>query len=1113
MDKTAINTFNAPGPNMIYAYTMPGITYREGQIKIGQTRKSPEERVAEQTFTAGIRTKLEWRDYARYRDGGGEFRDTDFHKWLGQHKNVFHIEEEGVGREIFELSPAASLAYFNEFANRGLPEAPAAASYTLRQEQQDAVAKTKKWFASGEENQDFLWNAKPRFGKTLTSYDLIRQMGLKKVLIVSNRPSISNSWAEDFYKFIWGTKEYTFVSDNDALRMKRGAPEDQKYKTCVMSREEFLDNQSLPRPMIAFESLQGLKSSIYFGGEHDSLGWIADEEFDLLIVDESHEGVDTLRTERAFDNIKRKHTLYLSGTPFRQLASARFSAGQIYNWSYADEQEAKDKWPGPGENPYARLPRLSLFTYQMSEIIRDKAKKGIVISESGDAVDYAFDLNEFFLTDARGKFVHEEDVRKFIRALAGQEKYPFSTPELRKSLSHTMWHLNRVASAKALKKLLEEDEVFGEYEIVLAVGDERDEDNPQLKAYDLVRKAIAKNPKTITLTVGQLTVGVTIPEWSAVLMLCNMRSPASYMQAAFRAQNPCAAIVDGELMIKENAYVFDFDPTRSLVIFDEFAANLLPDAAGGAGTGEEREKRIKRLLNFLPVIGEDPQGTMIELNAAQILSIPRRLKSQEVVRRGFMSNFLFQNIGGIFSAPEAARKILAKLPLADEEKRRPRPEELKKIGALPLNSDGEADIPEEIAIGQSQDMFGEKIYGVIDEVSQKAEAVFTAKEEETLAGRIGEIGETLKERLAREVIKPVAEAKNLPKSAARSMEKSAVNEVDRKINKIASDFERERKIAEAVYKKETGKAASEAERKAAAEKRDAAVSEAFAKAREEVSQTIRETLERKPGEVIREAETVKAREEKKGVESEIRARLRGFARTIPSFIMAYGDENLKLANFEKYVSPDVFREVTGITMDEFLFLRDGGEYLDERTGKTENFPGRLFDPVVFDDSVKEFLAKRNELKDYFREDQEEDIFDYIPPQKTNLIYTPRHVAALMVDLLEKENPGCFDDPEKTFADLYMKSGLYIAEIVKRLFRSEGLKSKFPDDKDRIRHILENQVFGMAPSEIIYRIAVSYILGFDDEMRDMNKNFKVADAMAAAKAGALDELVERLFIAR
>lgn len=1108
MDKKQVHTFHTPGANMIYAYTMPGIPYREGHIKIGQTKKSPTARIAEQTFTAGIRTKLEWQDYARYRDGSGEFQDTDFHAWLGQRKNVFHVEEEGVGREIFPLSPETSLEYFNEFANHDMPAAPQAETYTLRKEQQEAVDKTKKWFDSNANNQDFLWNAKPRFGKTLTSYALVRQMGFKKVLIVSNRPSISNSWAEDFYKFIWGTKEYTFVSDNEALRARAGAADDQKYKSCVMSRHEFVDNLKLPKAMIAFESLQGLKGSIYFGGDYDKLKWISELEFDLLIVDESHEGVETMRTERAFDNIQRKHTLYLSGTPFRQLASAQFSADQIYNWSYADEQEAKETWKGPGNNPYARLPRLSLFTYQMSEIIRDKAQKGIILNEGEDAVDYAFDLNEFFLTNDRGNFVHEEDVRKFLRALHTQEKYPFSTPELRSQLSHTMWYLNRVASARALEELLKDDEVFKEYKVILAVGDANDEENPGLKAYDQVKKAIAEHPKTITLTVGQLTVGVTIPEWTAVLMLCNMQSPASYMQAAFRAQNPCTAIVDGELRMKENAYVFDFDPTRSLVIFDEFATNLLPDTAGRGGTADERKQRIMRLLNFLPVIGEDPQGKMIELDAAQILSIPRRLKSLEVVKHGFMSNFLFQNIGNIFSAPDAVREIMEKLPTATEEKWRSKPDELKKIEQIPVNQDGEVEIPDEVAIGQAQDMFGEKIYGIIDEVSQKANSSFRKKD--NVVEQIGKIGENLKNKLSKEVIKPVAVAKNLPKSAVQRIEKDAANEVDRKISRIAGDYEQEKKIVEATYKKDIEKAASASEKKDATKKRNEALAVAVEKAKEKVHEAIKETLEKKPEAVIREADTIKAQEEKRGVENEIRAHLRGFARTIPSFIMAYGDENLTLANFEKYVSAKVFEEVTGITIENFLFLRDGGEYDDKATGKREKFPGHLFDAVVFDDSVKEFLAKKNELKDYFREGQDEDIFDYIPPQKTNQIYTPRNVVSLMVDLLEKENPGCFDDPENTFADLYMKSGLYITEIVKRLFRSKGLKATYPTDEKRIRHILENQVYGLAPTEIIYLIATNYILGFNGDIKKVSHNFKLADTVKAAKEGCLQELVDRIF---
>lgn len=202
--------------------------------------------------------------------------------------------------------------------------------------------------------------------------------------------------------------------------------------------------------------------------------------------------------------------------------------------------------------------------------------------------------------------------------------------------------------------------------------------------------------------------------------------------------------------------------------------------------------------------------------------------------------------------------------------------------------------------------------------------------------------------------------------------------------------------------------------------------------------------------------------------------------------------------------------MTGITEADFRFLRDGGPYTDPETGEEKIFGGHLFDEVVFNDSVEEFWKKKQELADYFDEAQEEDIFDYIPPQKTNQIFTPRWVVKKMVDELEQENPGCFDDPSKTFADLYMKSGLYITEIVKRLFRSEKMKSLFPDDGKRVRHILRNQVYGMAPTRIIYLIATNYILGFDEQLKDETKNFVQADAAAAAKDGTLEALVEKCF---
>ncbi len=226
--------------------------------------------------------------------------------------------------------------------------------------------------------------------------------------------------------------------------------------------------------------------------------------------------------------------------------------------------------------------------------------------------------------------------------------------------------------------------------------------------------------------------------------------------------------------------------------------------------------------------------------------------------------------------------------------------------------------------------------------------------------------------------------------------------------------------------------------------------------------------------------------------------------------MAYGDDSVTLATFDNIIPEKVFLEVTSITLDQFRFLRDGGDYTDSETGEEKHFEGHLFDPVVFDDSVKEFISLKKRLADYFDEKAIEDIFDYIPPQKTNQIFTPKDVVKHMVDMLEEENPGCFDDDEKTFVDLYMKSGLYITEIVKRLYQSEKMKEKYPDEHERLKHIFEKQVYGLAPTEIIYKIATSYILGFAEDMEIEKHNFRQVDALPYAKEGTLQQKIDEIY---
>ena len=241
--------------------------------------------------------------------------------------------------------------------------------------------------------------------------------------------------------------------------------------------------------------------------------------------------------------------------------------------------------------------------------------------------------------------------------------------------------------------------------------------------------------------------------------------------------------------------------------------------------------------------------------------------------------------------------------------------------------------------------------------------------------------------------------------------------------------------------------------------------------------------------------------------------------------MAYGDENTTLANFDSLVPADVFWEVTvnpqsgeGITLDQFRLLRDGGDYYQKDGNGNEirdeehkrHFDGHLFDEVVFNEAVREFMKKRNELADYFDETGKGDIFDYIPPQKTNQIFTPKRVVKDMVDRLEQENPRCFDDPNNTFADLYMKSGMYITEIVTRLYQSKRMKALYPDNAERLNHIFAKQVYGCAPTEIIYRICLSYILGFRHEIHIDKYNIKLCDTLEYAKSGTLEEEMEKLF---
>ena len=1083
---TEIKTGKVVEPK-IYAYRTPKVPTNDGWIKIGYTERDVETRIREQTHTAAIETELLWNYLAEYVEGpdkGLNFKDHDFHSFL-----KFHDIERRPKTEWFYFNgePEKSEDLFIKFIQHDVSGYQPGKSneYTLRREQDEAVTKTVSYFTRYE-NSAFLWNAKPRFGKTLSAYDLVKRLGVTNVLVLTNRPAVANSWYDDFDQFIAGNTEYKFISSTDSLKDRPS-----------MSREQFIEYLSAhdEAKQIAFISLQDLKGSKYFGGEYDKLKWVADLHWDLVIIDEAHEAVDTHKSDFALNKIHKKWRLYLSGTPFKAIARGQFSDKQIYNWSYADEQQAKENWDSTceSENPYEALPQLNMFTYQMSKMVLDVINDGVTVD--GENYDYAFDLNEFFATNESGEFIHKDAVEAWLNTLtnAKNEKYPFSTKELRNELKHTFWILDRVSSAKALKKLLENHPTFENYGIVLAVGsgnayESGDEGTENLRSLAAVRKAIAENEKTITLSVGQLTTGVTVPEWTGVIMLCNMKSPAQYMQAAFRAQNPYSWTEKGKHYRKERAYVFDFAPERTLIIYDKFANDLSMATANGHGTTDERKENIGELLNFFPVIAEDSSGRMVEIDAAQVMTIPKQIKAQEVVKRGFMSNLLFDNIAGIFRATQTVLDILSELPEASQGKVVMGNDDIDIVD-VDLDDDDNPIVPDEILINKQEALFGDKLRSSIINI------------ENTI--RNEDLKPTLEDMLARvtaPVITPIVqemqETYGLKNRAAQRIEK----DIKEAIKTVAEENDKAQNVAiahkEAEYKEKIEAAKSEEEKLAIETEREEVISAVKVEYKDKFTKDISTTLQELPKQIIKQQEVEALQNRMNSDEEKIRGHLRGFARTIPSFLMAYGDEQLTLDNFDTYVDEDVFHEVTGITLDQFRYLRDGGD----------GFNGHLFDAPTFNEAILEFLRKKAELANYF-EDNKEDIFDYIPPQQTNQIFTPKKVVKRMVDELEKENPNIFDDPTKTYIDLYMKSGLYIAELVKRLYNNESMRKQFPDDAARLKHILENQVYGFAPSAIIYRIATNFIFGpIGDNVS--RRNFVQEDTIPYAKMGKIETLVNK-----
>ncbi len=1033
----------------IYSYILPDLPPNEGSQKIGYTgQEKVHDRIKPQVETPAFKLKYEllWSGPAFFEDGK-DFIDKTFHKFLI--KNGI-LKKDDLGTEWFYFNgePEKSEDLFKLFRKDGfsaLQNGNGKTDYTLRFEQEEAVKKALDCFEQNEKGE-FLWNAKPRFGKTLASYDLAKRLKASKVLIVTNRPAIANSWFDDFEMFVDG---YSFISETSSLRNR-----------ATLTREQHIAIKPI-KPLITFLSLQDLKGSKFFGGNYDKLRWVADLEWDLLIIDEAHEGIDTGRTDAAFDVIKRKHTLHLSGTPFKALANQKFPKEAIYNWTYLDEQKIKQIEIEEGESgEHTDMPDLRLFTYRISQMITNQVNEGIEIENEN--FDYAFDLNEFFRAKDK-KFVRENEVKEFLINLTTNKKYPFSTPELRDELKHTFWFVgNRVESVKALEKLLKEDAVFKDYKVIVAAGngqtfeEEADDIKGNESSFDKVKDAISKNDKTITLSCGQLTTGVTVKEWTAVLMLTDIKSPSLYMQAAFRAQNAYKEMREDGLYTKKSAYLFDFAPTRVLEIYDKFANGLNPKAVKGEITEKDRKNNIHELLNFFPVISEDVNGEMVELDAEKVLTFPNALAATEIVNARFMTNLLFNDsIKGVFNFPKEVEDILNKLPEEKNKRVQTTKETLDLDDARKIADNKTTKINENTEIILGEKIFKTNTERVVDNLLNNNSEQISSEE---LVETFTQVAEPL-----------IAKYKEVYKATQAETDEGR-KQIIEKVKIVAEEFN-------------------------SSEIKDSAI----------LKQKLIEILENDfVHNKVAQKEEEKVEKVQKTKEDEIRDRLRSFTRTIPMFIMANSSKaEITIDNFDLEIDATDFEDLTSITKEEFHKLRDGFDY--EENGVRKTFQG-VFNNYRFNASIAEFRLKKEQLADYFT--AKEDIFELIPNQKTNQIFTPKKVVQMMINNLDQHDPSLFTRTDSTFIDLYMKSGMYITEIVKKLFNNT--RKHYKSDDDCLKHILENQVYGLSPTPILQGITQSYIFGFDAENNISRQHFMQHDIIPEAQEGKAKEKLQKLF---
>lgn len=636
---------------LIYVYRIND-TAHEGILKIGEAscnagmayfafepnckelNAAAKDRIRHQTQTAGVTFELLYTEATAYMKGKNliVFQDHDIHDILVR---------SGIKRKIFDTEHKANEWFYTDLETVKKAIAAAKEGRTslnaseitkdrspviFRPEQTEAIEKTIKQFKKSGGSHQMLWNAKMRFGKTLSTLEVVKRMNYNRTLILTHRPVVDSGWFEDYGKIFYDRNDFYYFSKKNG-----GDPtEEENFHEMIHKAD---DNGMKDFHFIYFASIQDMRGSELVGGKFAKNEEIFNINWDLIIIDEAHEGTQSELGKAVLSKCRKENTrvLHLSGTPFNLMDD--FKEDEIYTWDYVMEQRAKAEWDKIHQgdpNPYSVLPKLSIYTYNL----------GKLYPEYADA-DIAFNFREFFRVDKEGDFIHETNVKQFLDLLTKEDtdsNYPYSTEEYRQNFRHSLWMIPGVKEAKALSKLLQEHPVFSQFAIANVAGD-GDEEEEEKEALKKVEKAIGPNPEdsySITLSCGRLTTGVSVKPWTACFMLSGSFNTAAstYMQTIFRVQTP--AVIGGKQ--KEECFVFDFAPDRTLKVIAETAKI---SSKAGKTTNNDREI-LGEFLNFCPIIGFEG-SQMKAYNTEKMLGQLKKAYIERVVKNGFEDSYLYND--------------------------------------------------------------------------------------------------------------------------------------------------------------------------------------------------------------------------------------------------------------------------------------------------------------------------------------------------------------------------------------------------------------------------------------------------------------------------------------